>query len=257
VPHPLLPPTLALVVASVLGGAVGTASAHIHLRYPTARTEEQKRGPCGAVASAPGGIRGASATTLAPGSTITVAWDETIEHPGHFRISFDADGQDFSNPVTGAEVFAETLLDDIVDRVVTGPGNYAYAAEVTLPEIECERCTLQIIQVMSETPPFAAGDLYFQCADLVLANDAPPPDAGGPIGGGDPAPGDGGDGGGGGGDGAGAGDDAVGGNGAISGGCAASGGEGDGATGALAIVLALLVAAARRQRSEIVPPSRR
>ena len=46
--------------------------------------------------------------------------------------------------------------------------------QVTLPDVECERCTLQLIQVMTDKAPYGDGnDLYYQCADLALRADAP------------------------------------------------------------------------------------
>ncbi|MCA9560948.1 MAG: hypothetical protein KC583_20510, partial [Myxococcales bacterium] len=48
---------------------------------------------------------------------------------------------------------------------------------VTLPDVECDNCTLQVIQVMFDKPPQTSpgNDLYYQCADLVLRGDGPPP----------------------------------------------------------------------------------
>lgn len=150
----------------------GAAQAHIQLSAPIARNTEQKDGPCGKA----GGQRGDRVTVFEPGQTITVVWTETINHPGHFRISFDDDGQDdFYVPTGFNDVVTDgsdptILLDDIADK-----NGGEYRAEVTLPDIECENCTLQVIQVMADKPPydvtgyFATGnDLYYQCADLSL-----------------------------------------------------------------------------------------
>jgi hypothetical protein len=240
--HPILQPAVAF---GLLVGLSAPAAAHIQLRYPTQRTGSQKAGPCGA----PGSVRG-PAMTLAPGSTIDVDWDETIDHDGHYRISFDADGHDFSNPATGLEVFPETLENEVVDRVVDGdlgPGNDGYTFRVTLPNITCDNCTLQLIQVMKAAPPYAASDLYFQCADLVLAG-APAVDAGPDDGSSDAGPGDPGA------PGADAGGACV--SCGASGGCAAAPGAGAG-IGILAATLAALWLARRRAYcTESVPPSR-
>src|SRR5690606_6077325 len=51
----------------------------------------------------------------------------------------------------------------------------------TLPDIECESCTLQVVQVMYDKKPYGDGnDLYYQCADIALrpgggASSEPPP----------------------------------------------------------------------------------
>jgi hypothetical protein len=57
-----------------------------------------------------------------------------------------------------------------------------YSQTITLPNMECSNCTLQVIQLMTDKPPYttdaASDDIYFQCADFVLTNSAPQPDAG-------------------------------------------------------------------------------
>jgi hypothetical protein len=120
---------------------------------------------------------------LSPGQTITVRWRETINHPAHYRIAFDDDGSDdFSYP-SGPSDFTNngTVLLDNIDDANGGD----YSAEVTLPDITCENCTLQLIQVMYDKQGNGWGndDLYFQCADLALR--FPPdggwPDAGAPL----------------------------------------------------------------------------
>lgn len=112
--------------------------------------------------------RGDAITYFEPGETIKVTWVETINHPGHFRISFDEDGfDDFVDPASYSDFYTAptVLLDDVPDT-----GGSTFSADVTLPNIECDNCTLQLIQVMTDKPPFAPGtnDIYYQCADLVL-----------------------------------------------------------------------------------------
>jgi MYXO-CTERM domain-containing protein len=148
-----------------------SASAHIQLMFPEQRHTDQKTGPCGALNDA----RGDKITALEPGSKITVQWDETVEHPGHFRIMLDEDGFDFPEP-TGYDDFCDPtkvnqgihcLSDNIPDKAAM-PN---YSVEVTLPDIECDNCTLQVIQVMSDKPPWGPGggnDLYYQCADITM-----------------------------------------------------------------------------------------
>lgn len=162
---------LALVLAVVLAPA--TAAAHIHLTAPTTRTTSQKVGPCGAT----GSVRGANVTVLEPGSMLTVTWDETINHPGHYRISFDPDGQDFTVPLsfTDTTQTENVLVDSIADRA-----GGAYTQVVQLPNMACENCTLQLIQMMTDKPPYGDGnDIYFQCADIALRPGGAGPDAGG------------------------------------------------------------------------------
>ncbi len=156
--------------AALLGGAA-PAAAHIQLMYPPQRTTAQKDGPCGAPAGMDGSTRGATATTLEPGSKVTVMWDETIDHPGHFRISFDADGEDdFVEPLAFDDFYTgpSVIADDIADTPQGGVSGF----EITLPDIECDNCTLQVIQVMTDRAQYNSNALYYQCADVVLARGA-------------------------------------------------------------------------------------
>jgi hypothetical protein len=135
----------------------GTAGAHATLRYPTPRTEANKAGPCGSS----GSTRGSNVTSLDPGTTITVVWDETVDHPGHYRLAFDDDGNDFVNPNNPDDNFATTLMEPIADK-----SGGRYEQQITLPNIECSNCTLQLIQVMTTSIPY--NSFYFQCADITL-----------------------------------------------------------------------------------------
>ena len=149
-----------------------TAYAHIALTFPTPRSADQKAGPCGAA----GSTRGTKVSTFRPGDTITVEWDETVDHPGHYRIAFDDDGSDaFQNPNRPDDNFPSTLADQITDR-----GGGHYTQQITLPSTPCTNCTLQLMQVMTTTVPY--NSFYYQCADLVLSDGAEPttpPDTGG------------------------------------------------------------------------------
>ena len=158
------------------------AAAHIGLRFPPSRYGDSvlKEGPCGLA----GGGRSDNVTVLEPGARLEVVWDEYVNHPGHFRISFDVAGDgDFVDPacLSGCDTRspeidtysnATVLLDDIPDTPQGGESR----ATVTLPDIECDRCTLQVIQVMYDKPPYTVpgNDIYYQCADLVLKRSAPP-----------------------------------------------------------------------------------
>ncbi len=157
--------------------------------------KEIKKGPCGRK----DGVRGANVFTFQPGETINVAIDEFIPHPGYFRIAFDQDGDDeFINPATvlpinraclsdpadkcGATDFYNTpgVLMDNLSPHKAGSFNQRYSWDVKLPDVECDNCTLQVIQVMTDAfpihapydPSYASEDVYYQCVDLVLKKKA-------------------------------------------------------------------------------------
>ncbi len=157
--------------------------------------------PCGKA----GGTRGTNIYTYAPGSTITVSFVETISHPSYFRFAFQANGDDqFKEPASikpidpsrpcpidsgdhcGASDFYNTpnvlpMMDDL-DPHLAGNSGKKYTYQITLPNIECDNCTLQLIQVMEDnqfhgdydpTPGVGIEDLYHQCIDIVLKQGAP------------------------------------------------------------------------------------
>ena len=156
----------AVLVALAVVLAPSVAAAHIQLTSPTPRSPSQKDGPCGPLNP----TRGTNVTVFEPGATIEVRWNETINHPGHYRISFDLDGQDFVFPPT-ATGSTEGMPNVVKDLIADRAGG-AYVETITLPNMACENCTLQLIQVMTDKPPYTVGaasdDLYFQCADIAL-----------------------------------------------------------------------------------------
>ncbi len=143
---------------------VSVALAHIEMDKPSPVTDSLKDGPCGAGDHQ----RGDDVTVYAPGETIRVRWHETIDHPSTYRIAFDEDGDDsFEDPKTTDDFYVNdgVLLDEIPDQ-----DDGVFSVEVTLPDTPCENCTLQLIQLMLDKPPYEAGtnDLYYQCADIAL-----------------------------------------------------------------------------------------
>jgi hypothetical protein len=157
------------------------AEAHLRMVSPEARYADQKAGPCG---RAGGGRSTDKVSTFRPGQTIMVVWDEYIPHPGHFRISFDDDGEDdFVEPACLAscdtrdmQIELDSAPSVLHDGIPHRTGGGIYNFSVQLPDIECDNCTLQVIQFMTDKPPYGNGnDLYYQCIDLVLSADAPDP----------------------------------------------------------------------------------
>jgi hypothetical protein len=155
-----------LLASAPLFLAAAPAAAHITMLDPLPRTDSQKSGPCGA---GPGDMRGDVITNYKGGDTITIRWIETVNHPGHYRISFDADGQDdFADPPAYDAYYSNDAV--IVDQIEDKSGqNTMYEAQITLPEISCDNCTIQLTQMMTDKPPYGDGnDLYYQCADIVI-----------------------------------------------------------------------------------------
>jgi len=153
-----------LVIALLL--PLMPASAFAHVRWaldsvtpPRTNDTGLKANPCGGVA------RTARSTIFSAGQTIEVRFEETINHPGHYRIAFSpADDLNFDSYV---------LVDNIPDNTNTG----FYTQEITIPMEICSACTLQLIQVMTTSPTPLPSDYYYSCSDIQITNsgDATPP----------------------------------------------------------------------------------
>jgi uncharacterized protein (TIGR03382 family) len=209
-------PLLAALAATLVSAV---AVAHVRITSPTPRSSDQlKQRHCGQAGSARANVH-----TYKPGSPLHLVWDEYVVHPGWFRVAFQQHGDSFETPPisTGANgnggasnYPTENLTGKtdpatgsliIADRIQHG----TLSLDLTLPNFECDSCTLQLIQMMTDKPPYASDttsdDIYYACVDLVLSNTAP-------------EGGDGGDGG-------------------TSGGCGATGGAGLAGLAALGVLL--------------------
>ena len=212
----LLPAT-ALALAGLL--LSGVAGAHISLEKGGGLKSRNgdvnlKAGPCGLA----GSKRGTNIYTYAPGETVDIKITETIPHPSYFRIAFDKDGDDgFVDPKSikpidparpcpfnaddkcgttdAANDFyntPEVLMDNLDPHLSNSRFGSPYSWQVTLPNVTCDNCTLQIIQVMEDTVHGAYNpdpadpslpDIYHQCLDVVLDGPLQPTDDAGATGG--------------------------------------------------------------------------
>ena len=173
----------------------GTAEAHIELfsptpRYTIAESGDNKACPCGLGSSNrlcnvdgdrsdPARAAEARVTTLDSGSTVTLRFEEYVGHTGRYRVAIDFDGADL-------EDFNNNILVDIPDpsgadgNIGQGP---IWEIDVPLPDVACDNCTLQLIQVMNGNTADPVLDTvgvssYYTCADIKLVGGATPPDAG-------------------------------------------------------------------------------
>lgn len=166
------------------------AAAHIELQLPMNRYSDIKAGdnkacPCGSGStnrrcSRPEEFSDPDRSTdristFAPGDTITVRFDEYVGHAGRYRVAFDPDGAELDD-------FNETILLDEPDPAGKA-GNMGSGSlwefQVTLPNMTCDNCSLQLIQVMDGNTedevlnPVDRGGTYFQCADIRLVAGTP------------------------------------------------------------------------------------
>jgi hypothetical protein len=184
------------ILAALGAGAVALAtpaivSAHFILEAPKSWIEEnqlgdpQKLGPCGGTTANPG-TPTAFVTPVAGGEMLHVKVKETIYHPGFFRIALSVldraelpgDPEDTVKDVNGKpwsdkgkvdpNPKAPVLVDGIWEHHTRVPGQ-EFETDVKIPNINCDHCSLQVIQFMENHPVNPDGRFtYHHCADLKI-----------------------------------------------------------------------------------------
>lgn len=235
----------ALAAASALVLAPSEGRAHFYLDNPPSwRTQDiygspQKVGPCGNEGSA---AQTGIVTAFKTGDKVTVTLRETVFHPGHYRIALALNGQNelpAPPPVTPdtqsacgtAPIQNPPVFPVIADGVFqhTEKFSTAQTVEITLPPgITCEKCTLQILEFMSD---HTAPCFYYHCANISISDETAGAGGAGGEGGQSGASGEGGQSGGGTGGAAGGGEAGSGGGDAGSSGEAGSGASGEAGSG--------------------------
>ncbi|HEX5264737.1 MAG TPA: SCE4755 family polysaccharide monooxygenase-like protein [Phenylobacterium sp.] len=180
-----------LAAGVVILGIPATGSAHFILMQPKSAIEEnqlgdpQKLGPCGGTTANAGTPTGAI-TAVAGGELLHVKVKETIYHPGHFRLALSVldraelpvDPEDVTRegPRGPLSVSAKVdpnpkppvLVDGLWDHHVRQAGQ-EFETDVKIPNINCDHCSLQVIQFMEEHPINPDGRFtYHHCADLKI-----------------------------------------------------------------------------------------
>jgi hypothetical protein len=125
-------------------------------------------------------------TSFRPGQTIEVTIDEKIPHPGHYRVALAIEDRSElppapavttvgSDPCGSTEIQDPPIFPILADNLLphTEPFDGPQTFTVTLPsDVTCTRCTLQIIEYMSNhgRPCF-----YYHCADIAIQGDLETP----------------------------------------------------------------------------------
>jgi hypothetical protein len=200
--RPLLSLSLALAATAAMAPF---AWAHFRLLEPASWIEEnplgdpQKLGPCGGTSA--NAAKGKEAnpgkatnmvTKMKGGDKLHIKLQETVFHPGHYRISLAVN----SRTELPADPEVTTRDSDkgpwsVSAKIATSPkppilmdGIFAHTSkqmdpwetDVTLPNITCSKCTLQIIQFMAEHGRNSDGDFsYHHCAELQITADPSKP----------------------------------------------------------------------------------
>lgn len=197
-----------LILASALLAALPqpVADAHFKLVAPESwivedqRGDPQKLGPCGgtsANAGTPSNIIGQAKG----GAALHIKLVETIYHPGHYRVALAVNSVDefppdavaverqtekgpwsVSAPIQDPPV-KPVLADGLWPHTAKPATPQTYETDVTLPNINCKKCMLQITQFMAEHGYNKDGGYtYHHCAALQITADASKPiDTGWPM----------------------------------------------------------------------------
>jgi hypothetical protein len=194
----------ALGASAVALAAPASVWSHFILEQPTSAIVEnvlgdpQKMGPCGGVTGNPGTPTGV-VTAVPGGELLKIKVKETIYHPGHFRVALSvlnrselpADPEDMTKDTPHGVMSVSgkidpnpkppVIMDGIFEHHVRVP-HQEFETYVHIPNINCDHCSLQVIQFMEEHPINKDGRFtYHHCADLkITANPRLPIDAGWP-----------------------------------------------------------------------------
>ena len=210
-----LPVLFALAVALVML-PVGT-DAHFKLLEPTSWIEmndlgdPQKIGPCGGNPDRDNAdILTGVVTEVTGGSKLHLKIQETIFHSGHYRVALAVNSRrELPADPTAVEKYTERglysvwgviqsppqipiLADGLFRHYPEGDQRASFRpetpmdpweADISIPNINCEKCTLQVIQFMADHVYNRHGGYsYHQCADLkITADPSKPIDEGWPT----------------------------------------------------------------------------
>ena len=187
----------AFAVAALLAAAPAVMQAHFRLLEPASWIVEnqlgdpQKAGPCGGT-NADWGTPTYAVTQAVGGSAMHVKVQETVYHPGFYRVALAVN----SPTELPADPKATTEQTDRGPRSLTGEvmspvqmpvladglfmhhekSAAAFETDLTLPNINCKRCTLQVIQFMEAHGANNPGNYtYHHCATVQITADAKKP----------------------------------------------------------------------------------
>jgi hypothetical protein len=174
------------------------AQAHFTLVEPASWLVEvnqlgdpQKLAPCGGTSQNAGTPTGAL-TEVMGGASLHIKLRETVFHPGHYRIALSvnsrselpADPQVTTRDTpNGPRSVSAQIMSPVAPPVLadglfvhTERPDTFFETDVRLPNINCGKCTLQIVEFMAEHGHNPDGDYsYHHCADLrIRANPSLP-----------------------------------------------------------------------------------
>ena len=193
-----------LVAVVTLAMLITSASAHFKLMEPASwlvedqRGDPQKTGPCGG-SNTNWGTPSYIVTKVTGGQKLRLKIEETVYHPGHYRVALAVnsptelppDPKTTTRPTergpwsVSAEIENPPKIPVLADGlfVHTSKADGLFETDIQLPNINCKKCTLQVIQWMADHAfNNPGGYSYHHCADLqITADPSKPLDTGWPT----------------------------------------------------------------------------
>jgi hypothetical protein len=193
-----------LLVVVAVASFSSAADAHFVLVSPAPSLvqnrlgDPQKIAPCGGVSANPArgtppnpGTLSNAVTQLTGGSVLHLLIQETVFHPGHYRVALARTAAQLPpDPVVttrdserGPWSVSAAIQDPPVAPVVAD-GLFAHTerpmglheADIQIPNVNCVNCLIQVIQFMAEHAKNADGDYsYHHCAVVNIAADPAKP----------------------------------------------------------------------------------
>jgi len=198
---------LILVFAAIIVAMPTVVYSHFRLIEPASwlieseRGDPQKAGPCG-VTNNDNVKRSNVITKVAGGQKLHLKLQEMVYHPGHYRVSLainspvelPPDPEVTTRDTERGPWSVSTLIQNPPQIPVLADGLFVHSTrptgsmepfetDVQLPNINCKKCTLQVVEFMANHGYNNPGGYsYHHCAELeITADPAKPLDKGWPV----------------------------------------------------------------------------
>ena len=185
------------VLALVLLLVPVATQAHFKLLAPASwiiedeRGDPQKAAPCGGT-NTDFGKPSWAVTQATGGSALHIRVQETIYHPGHYRVALAVNSPtelpvdpkattmdtDRGPRSVSAEIMSPVQPPVLADGLFVhqAKADSPFETDVTLPNINCRRCTIQVIQFMEQHAVNNPGMFtYHHCATVQITADPKKP----------------------------------------------------------------------------------
>jgi MYXO-CTERM domain-containing protein len=185
-----------LVLAVPLLALPATAQAHFTILEPPPATTSTTNGGKGDPPCGPTAMPSNVVTPVTGGSKLTLKINEFVSHPGFYRVALsiksrselppdnvvkDKNGMVLAPNSTGTSATADYQTNPVfpvlADNLFPHTTGAMFSSDITLPNVNCDKCTLQVIEFMANHGSNGPkeGFFYHHCADLKITADPSKP----------------------------------------------------------------------------------